>query len=154
LVGPAASAGRPMRGEAAELLLRVAGGYPYALQVAGHFAWRASSGAAAITAAHAEAAVPRVEADLAQLFRSRWDDASNREREYLVALARLLGDGGTQVVRGGDVAAALDRPTTKVSYLRDRLVKKGTLYADGAGGLHFIAPGMGEWLRSELDPEG
>jgi hypothetical protein len=148
LVGPAAQAGRPMSGPAADLLLEVAGGYPYAIQVAGHFAWRASSSAAQITVAHARAAVPRIESDLAQLFRSRWDDASGREREYLVALAGLTGAGaGVARPNGGQVAAALGQPTSSVSYLRDRLLKKGTLYADAGGGLHFIAPGMREWIR-------
>ncbi|MGN6783301.1 MAG: AAA family ATPase [Marmoricola sp.] len=151
LVGPAVAAGRPMAHGAADLLLGEAGGYPYALQVAGHFAWRASHGAAAVTDAHAEAALPRIRTDLAHLFRGRWDDASNREREYLRALARLLGSHDGAVVRGGDVAAALGQPTTKVSYLRDRLMKKGTLYADGSGGLHFIAPGMGEWFLHDVD---
>lgn len=153
LIEPAAGAGRPMADEAADLLLQLAGGYPYALQVAGHFAWRASVGAAAISGSHAEAALPRIEADLAQLFRSRWDDASDREREYLLALAGLFRDSRA-APRGGDVALALGRPTTKVSYLRDRLLKKGTLYADAAGGLHFIAPGMGEWLRHEAAAGG
>lgn len=150
LTGPAAAAGRPLTGPAAELLLEVTGGYPYALQVAGHFAWRASDGASSITVEHARTALPRIEADLDQLFRSRWADASNREREYLQALADLIaaaGDGPSP--RGGDVAAALGQPATKVSYLRDRLLKKGTLYADAGGALHFIAPGMGEWIRHE-----
>jgi hypothetical protein len=151
LTGPALRAGRPLEDDAADLLLEVAGGYPYALQVAGHFAWRASHGARSIGVDHARKAIPRIEADLAQLFRSRWADASNREREYLQALADLDASGDGQP-RGGDVAKALGKPATKVSYLRDRLLKKGTLYADGAGGLHFIAPGMGDWIRHESGP--
>lgn len=150
LTEPARRSGRPFEDAAAELLLEVAGGYPYALQVAGHFAWRASHGAASIGPDHVRAAIPRIEADLAQLFRSRWSGASNREREYLEALAALEAnrDGGP-APRGGDVAAALGKPATKVSYLRDRLLKKGTLYTDASGALHFIAPGMGEWIRQE-----
>jgi hypothetical protein len=148
LAGPAAQAGRPMSAAAVDVLLELAGGYPYAIQVAGHFAWRASSSASQITVTHARAAVPRIESDLAQLFRSRWDDASPREREYLAALARLTeADAGARPPNGGQVAAALAQAPTSVSYLRDRLLKKGTLYADSAGGLHFIAPGMAEWIR-------
>lgn len=149
LAGPAAAAGRPLTEPAADLLLEVTGGYPYALQVAGHFAWRASHDASMITVEHARAALPRIEADLDQLFRSRWADASNREREYLDALADLMAAGDGPPPRGGDVAAALGQPATKVSYLRDRLLKKGTLYADADGALHFIAPGMGDWIRHE-----
>ena len=48
---------------------------------------------------------------------------------------------------GGHVAAALGEATQAVSYLRDRLIKKGTIYRSAAGGLHFITPGMARWVR-------
>ena len=53
LVGPAQQAGRPMTPAAADVLLDHAGGYPYAIQVAGHFAWRASHGSRAVGVDHA-----------------------------------------------------------------------------------------------------
>ncbi len=146
LVGPAQQAGRPMTPEAADALLGHAGGYPYAIQVAGHFAWRASHGSRAIGVDHAQAAVPKIEADLAQLFRSRWDDASPREQEYLRAMAAVAGRG--EVPRGGPVAAELGAPVTSVSYLRARLLRKGTIYREAGGALHFITPGMGAWIRA------
>lgn len=150
LTGPARQAGRPMTRTAADRLVRFVGGYPYALQVAGHYAWRASSGSASITAEHVRRALPRIEADLEHLFRGRWDDASPREREYLAALAEVSRGrpGNAPAPGGGDVARELGLPTTKVSYLRDRLLKKGTIYRDQAAGLHFITPGMAEWVRS------
>lgn len=150
LVGPALQAGRPMTPAAADLLLGHAGGYPYAIQVAGHFAWRASHGSRAIGVDHARAAVPKIEADLAQLFRSRWDDASPREQAYLRAMAAI--DGRGELPRGGPVAAELGAPVTSVSYLRARLLRKGTIYREAGGGLHFITPGMGAWVRA-LDRE-
>lgn len=146
LVGPAQQAGRPMTPEAAEVLLGHSGGYPYAIQVAGHFAWRASHGSRAIGVAHARAAVPKVEADLAHLFRSRWDDASPREQEYLRAMAAVEGRG--EAPKGGPVAAELGAPVTSVSYLRARLLRKGTIYREAGGALHFITPGMGAWIRA------
>jgi hypothetical protein len=33
-----------------------------------------------------------------------------------------------------------------VSYLRERLLKKGTIYHTGDGRLHFVTPGMGPWI--------
>lgn len=152
LTGPADQSGRPMDHAAAQALLSLCGGYPYAIQVAGHYAWRASSGAQQITAEHAEKAAPRIQADLEQLFVGRWEDASRREQEYLQALARVADEG---TPTGGTVAAELEEPTAQVSYLRERLIKKGTIYADGAGVLHFITPGMGEWIRRVHDePRG
>ncbi|MEZ0580629.1 AAA family ATPase [Nocardioides sp. MH1] len=146
LAGPAKQAGRPMTPEAADLLLEQSGGYPYAIQVAGHFAWRASHGSRAIGLEHARAAVPRIEADLAHLFRSRWDDASQKEQDYLRAMAAVAGRG--ELPTGGLVAAELAVPVTSVSYLRARLFRKGTIYREAGGGLHFITPGMGAWIRA------
>jgi hypothetical protein len=150
LVGPAQQAGRPMTPDAADLLLAHSAGYPYAIQVAGHFAWRASHGSRSIGADHAQSAVPRIEADLANLFRSRWEDASPKEQEYLRAMAAVAGRG--EVPKGGAVAAELGVPVTSVSYLRARLLRKGTIYREAGGALHFITPGMGAWIRS-LDRE-
>jgi hypothetical protein len=146
LAGPAAQAGRPMSPEALELLLGHTGGYPYAIQVAGHFAWRASHGGSTIEAGHARDAVPRIEADLAHLFRSRWDDASPKEQGYLRAMAAV--DGRGEVPKGGSVAAELGVAVTSVSYLRARLLRKGTIYRQAGGALHFITPGMGAWIRA------
>jgi hypothetical protein len=146
LGGPAAQAGRPMSPEALEVLLGQTGGYPYAIQVAGHFAWRASHGSRTIEVGHARDAVPRIEADLAHLFRSRWDDASPKEQDYLRAMAAV--DGRGEVPKGGAVAAELGVPVTSVSYLRARLLRKGTIYRQAGGALHFITPGMGAWIRS------
>lgn len=148
LTVPADQAGRAMTPEAAASLLGLCGGYPYAIQVAGHYAWRASSGAATITADHARQARPRIEADLQQLFTSRWEDASDRERDYLRAVAEVAR---TRPPTGGSVAEHLGVSTPAVSYLRERLIKKGTIYAGPDGALHFITPGMGEWLTR--DPE-
>lgn len=144
LTGPAAQAGRPMTRDAAAALIELSGGYPYAIQVAGHFVWRTSAGSDEITAAHAEQARPRIEADLEQLFRSRWEDASPTERDYLVAMAHASTDGAP-TSRG--VADEMSTTTPKVAYLRDRLIKKGTIYTTGEGTLHFVTPGMAAWLR-------
>ncbi len=147
LTGPAEQSGRPLQTDATDTLLSMSGGYPYAIQVAGHFAWRASHGSTTITAEHVAKATPRIQADLGQLFTSRWEDASGREREYLVALAtaEVIDDEPN----GGDVAKVLGEPVRSVSYLRERLIKKGTIYRSPTGGLHFITPGMGDWIRRQ-----
>ncbi len=148
LTEPASMAGRPMTPESAAALTALSGGYPYAIQVCGHFAWRASTGSDTITAEHAELARPRIEADLDQLFRSRWEDASPNEREYLIAMARAAAD---RAPTSRAVADELATTTPRVAYLRDRLLKKGTIYATGDGTMHFITPGMGEWLLRHQD---
>jgi hypothetical protein len=147
LTGPAADAGRPMDEEAAKVLADASGGYPYAIQVLGHHAWRASHGQGRIEGEHARAALAAAQRDLsAGLYASRWNDASPKEREYLAALARLPEGSG-----GGDVARKLGEPTSKVSYLRDRLIKKGTLFPE-RGALRFLVPGMAQWVREHAEP--
>lgn len=148
LTEPAQQAGRPLTAGAVDALLAASGGYPYAIQVAGHFAWRASTGSDEITRDHALTAQPRIVEDLEQLFRGRWEDASGKERQYLHAVAAVEA---TQPPTGRSVATQLGAPTHQLSYLRDRLIKKGTLYATSDGTLHFITPGMGAWLRRRAE---
>jgi len=147
LAEPARQAGRPMTDGARGVLAEASGGYPYAIQVLGHHAWRASTGSATIEERHARAAAASAEADLAAgLYTSRWHGASPKEQEYLAALAQLLAVHGT--AGGADVARALGRTTQQVSYLRDRLIRKGTIFAE-AGTLVFAVPGMADWVRSQ-----
>jgi hypothetical protein len=147
LAEPARQAGRPMSDRARALLAAASGGYPYAIQVLGHHAWRASAGESSIEVRHARAAAAAAEADLAAgLYTSRWHGASPKEQEYLRALARVLATQGS--AGGADVARELGRTTQQVSYLRDRLIRKGTIFAE-AGTLVFAVPGMADWVRAQ-----
>lgn len=146
LTQPALTAGRPLTDTAAHHLADSSGGYPYAIQVLGHHTWRASSAADQISIEHATAGVAAAEADLAAgLYASRWQDAAPKEREYLTALAQLQTTNSPAT--GGDVARQLGAPPSSVSYLRDRLIKKGTLFAEGRE-LRFPVPGMADWITS------
>lgn len=149
LTGPAQTAGRPMDDDAATYLTAVSGGYPYAIQVLGHHAWRASRNAEQIDAAHARAGDEAAQRDLAAgLYSARWTDSSTREKDYLAALARLVKNGGHPI--GADVARALGEQPSAVTYLRARLLQKGTIYADGRV-LRFAVPGMAAWIETQYD---
>ncbi len=98
-------------------------------------------GAEEIAVEHARAARPRSDRDLGELFASRWDDTSRKEREYLAALTeRSTAD---LPATGADVAEALGKGTKEVPYLRDRLIKTGVIWSTTDGELHFITPGDG-----------
>lgn len=141
---PAKTAGRPMSAEACTALAGASGGYPYAIQVMGHHAWRESTGRATIEGHHASAAIVAAGEDLGSgLYESRWQDASPKEREYLTELARLAVD--QDKVAAADVARSLDKQPKAVSYLRDRLIRKGTIFAE-VGTLRFAVPGMAAWI--------
>ena len=142
---PARLAGRPMTTGACEGLAVASGGYPYAIQLMGHHAWRQSTGDDVIDDRHVPAAIEAAERELrAGLYESRWYDAAPKERTYLQELADLTADG--QPVDGAAVARAMGKSTASVSYLRDRLIRKGTIFAD-AGALRFAVPGMADWIR-------
>lgn len=143
---PAESAGRPMRSNAAQQFAVASGGYPYAIQLIGHHAWRASAGASEITAAHVPTAIDNADVELsAGLYAARFEDSSDREREYLLALARLTAVNPDTPVTGAAVAAALAKTPKSLSYLRDRLIQKGTVFAEGDS-IRFAIPGMATWL--------
>ena len=93
-----------------------------------------------------ESALPRAETDLATaLYAGRWADASAKEREYLMAVATTLDVADTTT--GSRVAAQLGATAKELSYLRDRLLKKGTLVASGRT-LRLPVPGMARWIAA------
>ncbi len=81
------------------------------------------------------------------LYANRWAQASPGERNYLAALASILGS--SPEVRGAQVAAELGVTTRQVGTVRDRLIKKGTLTSDGEL-LTFSVPGMADYVRRQV----
>jgi len=150
LEGPAEHAGRPLDLDAAERLALEAGGYPYAIQVYGHYAWRASDGQPRITLEAAGLACARAGRALAQgLYAGRWSAASPTQRSYLAAVARLVVD--RTPATGRAVADHLGRTTRQLSSVRSDLLKQGTLTVDGDE-LRFTIPGMAEWVLEQPSP--
>ena len=149
---PARLAGRPMSDTVARLLAEASGGYPYAIQLLGHHAWRASSGATSIEKRHAAPAIAAGQDELSSgLYATRWGDASPREQEYLAALAQLLAERAR--VTGSQVAAQLGKTTKALSPVRERLIQKGAIYAEGEV-VRFSVPGMAVWVQSEASAPG
>jgi hypothetical protein len=83
------------------------------VQVYGHAAWRGSHGQELITRAVVDKAVPAATAELERSkFAQRWQQASPRERDYLVALAEQSAAGGPPT--GAAVAGRLGKPPTSL----------------------------------------
>ncbi len=144
LRAPAESAGRPMDEDAALLLAEASGGYPFAVQLYGHYAWRASSGADRIDATTAKAALPRAHEELERgLYAARWTAASPSQKRYLAAVAGVAADGRGTTARA--VADELGRTPKQLSSVRDDLIKQGTLTVEGEE-LRFTVPGMGAFV--------
>lgn len=146
LTSPADTAGRPMTRAAVDELVRDSGGYPYAIQLLGHHAWRQSHGSDSIDVTAARAAIVRAERELGTgLYASRWHDASPTERDYLTGLAELLTIEPDGFVDGASLARHLGKKPAQLSYLRQRLLAKGTIFT-GPSGLRFATPGMTRWI--------
>ncbi len=69
-------------------------------------------------------AIPAAKAQLERnLFAQRWEQASPREREYLVVVAEQMAAGGPAT--GAGVAERLGMTTRALAQYRERLITKG-----------------------------
>ena len=141
---PAEAAGRPMDEDAALILAEASGGYPFAVQLYGHYAWRASNDAKRIDLAAAKSALPRAHQELERgLYATRWTAASPSQKRYLAALATIAATGAPTTGRA--IADELGRTPKQLSTVRDDLIKQGTLTVEGEQ-LRFTIPGMGAYV--------
>jgi hypothetical protein len=149
LCRPAEAAGRPMDEDAATALARASGGYPYAIQLYGHHAWRASTGRDRIDLAATEVALPRAQSELERgLYAARWTAASPLQRRYLATVATVAATGHPPTARA--VADEIGRTPKQLSSVRDDLIKQGTLTVEGDE-LRFTIPGMSAFVLATLN---
>ncbi len=141
---PAEEAGRPMDKDAAILLAEASGGYPYAIQLYGHHAWRAANGHDRIDLVAAQAALPRAQQELESgLYAARWSAASPAQKRYLTAVAAVIATATPTTGRA--IAEQLGRTPKQLSSVRDDLIKAGTLTVEGDE-LRFTIPGMSAYV--------
>ena len=152
LVRPALAEGATWEPSALDAMHAATGGYPYFIQAYGKTVWDLAPGSP-ITAADVAVAAPEAESELAVgFFGSRFDRATPGEREYLQAMAALLGEvseagDGAQAVPTADVATYLGRKPQALSPARDALLKKGLIYSEERGQISFTVPHFGRYLR-------
>lgn len=119
---PARSLGVTWERNALETTARASAGYPYAVQVYAHAAWRAAPPGDRITLEAARAGVGAGFEQMGRLYRSRWDGLTERQKQYLGALVHLAPNGAP--VPTSSVARALGDPITSwsgdLAVLRDR----------------------------------
>lgn len=111
-------------------------GFPYFLQQWGHESWNISDGPS-ITLADVKQASKAAIANLDQsFFRVRFDRLTQREKQYLLALANL--GAGNQ--RSGDIAGQLGVKSQSIAPIRSGLIKKGMIYSPAYGDTAFTVP--------------
>jgi hypothetical protein len=117
-------------------VIRETSGYPYFLQQWGHEAWNIAE-RSPITLENIKDASKAAIAKLDQsFFRVRFDRLTQREKEYLRALATL----GTGSQRSGEIAEELGVKAQSIAPIRSGLIKKGMIYSPAYGDTAFTVP--------------
>ena len=142
LVGPALDREVVWEPAAVRRVLDFTLGYPAHLQLVAALTWELAPGPSTIHEADAirgvRAAAERLETSTLE---PRWDQLTDREREYLAAVA-LLGPTATTPV----VSKLLGGTTASFAPVRDRLLKAGDLVSTGRGRIAVASPVFGEYV--------
>ena len=101
----------------------------------------------AFTAADVEAALPQI-ADLLErrTLGPRWDRISDRQMEYLAALALHGGRASTAAI-----ARTLGRSQRELSWLRQELIEEGDIYVPKRGQLAMAVPLFNRYVLSHYE---
>ena len=136
LRAPAVEEGANYTDDALDLAVEITSGYPYFIQELGYAVWGLASGPV-IQRDDIARTVPLYEAKLDQsFFRVRLDRATDRQREYLLAMAEL----GPEPHKAADVAARLGRSSPQVAPFRAELISMGLLWTPQHGYAAFTVP--------------
>jgi len=128
---------------ALDAIFQATEGYPYFLQEWGYQVWNAAD--------HSPIEVEIVNsADVEALrrldegfFRVRFERLTPRERDYVIAMARL----GTGPYRSADVAEKLGEALTSLGPRRAAIISKGMIYSPAHGDIAFTVPMFDSYLR-------
>ncbi len=128
---------------ALELLVHETDRYPHFIQEWGKQSWFTAS-QSPITAEDVRRAQGLVIESLDEgFFKLRSDRATEREREYLAAMARP----GHGPYRSGDVARSMGVKPASLGMFRDNLIRKGLIYAPDHGLIDFTVPHFDDYMR-------
>ncbi len=143
---PVVEAGRLIGDEALHILANGSQGYPYALQLMAALAWDGSGDEGTIDRASARVAVEDATVRLnEQLFGQRWNQMTELDREYVLAVVAEL-DPGMLVASSTRVERRLGLTPSQLGRTRDRLINRHeVLYSPGRDQLMFSLPGFATW---------
>lgn len=140
---PIEKEGESIHLDALDLIVSKTQGYPYFLQEWGYQTWNA----AAQTPILADDVERGSSAALGRLdegfFRVRFDRLTPKERDYVIAMARL----GPGPYRSSDVADALGESVQSLGPRRAQIIRKGMIYSPAHGDIAFTVPMFDEYLK-------
>jgi hypothetical protein len=145
LLEPARTLGGDYTSAALELILEASSGYPYFLQEFGHATWNEAIDNP-FTASDARVAIERGRAQLdGGFYRSRWDRATNAERQLLRAMTADSGSPSST----STVADRMGKSPSGIGPARAALISKGLIYAPEHGLVAFTVPGMHDYIQRQ-----
>ena len=143
-VEPTEKSGMTWEEDAINEAVNAAGGYPYFIQQCGFCICEQIGIAATITPEDATAGIQLAKEELDRgLYRSRWDRATPKGKEMMIAMAN-----DSEASKLSDVALRMGKSkASDLSVLRDRLISDGLIYSPERGYVAFTAPGMNEFVK-------
>lgn len=143
LVAPAEAEGVAFQDDALARIINESGCYPAFIQAYGKAAWNHAPGSP-IRDVDILGAETLIHAELdEEFFHVRFEKATEREREYMAAMADL-SEGP---YRTAQVAERLGRRLSYTSAPRDSLIKKGLIYSPDYGEVDFTVPHFAPFMR-------
>lgn len=118
-------------------------GYPYFLQEWGFQAWNAAEASPITMSDIDQAAVAALQRLDEGFFKVRFDRLTPKEREYVIAMAKL----GVGPYRSSDVADVLGEKLTSLGPRRATIIDKGMIYSPSHGDIAFTVPMFEEYLK-------
>lgn len=140
---PIEQEGESISADALDMIVKKTEGYPYFLQEWGYQSWNAAD-TSPISANDVETASRTAMQRLDDgFFRVRLDRLTPKEREYVMAMARL----GKGPYRSSDVADQLGEKIQTLGPRRAQIIRKGMIYSPGHGDIDFTVPMFDDFLR-------
>jgi hypothetical protein len=133
---PARTEGADIADDALAEICRITERYPYYLQQWAHDAWNLAPGPVITRQDVLDATKTSVAVLDRDFFRVRFERCNASEKRYLRALASM----GPGAHRSGDVADRLGLKISSLAPARDRLIRKGMIYAPQYGDVAFTVP--------------
>ena len=143
---PVSEEGVEISDDALTEIFRKTKGYPYFLQEWGHQCWNLAVGNT-ITIEDAKQSEATTLKRLDEgFFKVRFDRLTPKEREYVIAMARL----GSGPYRSADVADALNESAQSLGPRRAQIISKGMIYSPSHGDVAFTVPMFNDYLMRNL----
>lgn len=141
--GPVHDEGADISDDALTEVINKTHGYPYFLQEWGYQCWNIAE-ADSIELRDAQQATKQAIKRLDEgFFKVRFDRLTPKEREYVIAMAKL-GDGP---YRSADVAEELGKEPQRLGPVRAKIISKGMIYSPSHGDIAFTVPMFHDYLQ-------